>query len=145
MKSFTIIENIIAMVVLAVMIVASLSAYPLAEKVMVGIEHRLIAANLAYSQMEDLKRIAHDNFSDALLNNTLGGGRVPTTDIAPIVPAGYALTYDVAYTVPPPNGNPWPKDITIANIDYKTVTVRCSAAFRAQFGSRAQLKGYVAP
>ena len=94
-KGFTLIENIIVIVVLVVVISGSLSLYPLVTKVFVRQEARLIADNIAYSQIEDLRRIARVNgFGDAALTDTTAPATDgPTADI--IVPPGFTLNYTV--------------------------------------------------
>jgi type II secretory pathway pseudopilin PulG len=117
-KGFTIIENIIVLVLLLVMIIASLGLYPAVLKFFVGQENRLIAGNYAYSQIEDLREIAHTStlkLDDPLL--TAGTYNVPTANV--ILPAGFTLTYTIVDNARP--GNPAPPPA-----DYKRVTVTCT-------------------
>lgn len=62
-KGFSLIETIITMVLLLVVIIASLQLYPLLLKIIKNSEARLVAENIAYAQLEDLRRWAHENQS----------------------------------------------------------------------------------
>ena len=126
-KSFTIIETIVTMVLLAVMIVASLNIFPLLMTFVTKEEQRLVADNVAYSQLEDLRRIAH-SVSGGFTEVGLVSGAHPNPNAFSaynkvVPPTGYTLTYNVQYGA---TGNPWPLDTVNTNMDYKTVVVTCT-------------------
>jgi len=109
---FTLIENIVVMVLLAVMIAGSLSLYPAVMKFFVRQERRIVAGNLAYAQIEDLRQIAHNDFADPLLAEVTGHSETDHINM----PGTFTLRYDVSTTLN------WGG----AGGDYKKVTVRCA-------------------
>ena len=116
-KSFILIENIVIMVLLSVLVVGSLNLHPIVLGFVTRQEQRLIASNLVYSQIEDLRRIAHSvSFNDPSLTN--GQHAAPTASVP--VPAGFNLTYAVVDSTWPANPPP------PAHTDFKRITVTCT-------------------
>jgi len=129
-SGFVFIENIIVMLLLSVVVVGSSNLYSAVTGFVSREEQRLIAANLAYSQIEDLRRIAHANFADPALAATA----VPVTHTDSItIPTNFSLTYTVTDNNRPENPPPAPAD-------YKRVTVTCTTPT----GFRVPLTGDVA-
>lgn len=119
-KGFILIENIVIMVLLAVLVVGSLNLHPAVSGFVTRQEQRLIAGNLIYSQIEDLRRIAHSvSFNDLSLTN--GQHAAPTAGV--LVPPGFNLTYAVVDNTWPVNPPP------PVHVDFKRITVTCATPF----------------
>ena len=128
-KGFAITENIIVMVLLSVLVVSSFNLYPTVEKIFVRQESRLIANNLAYSQIEDLREIARTSIAK-LQDTALYCGAFTQTYNSPtphvILPTGFTLTYTVTYGNWTGQAGPPPVGLEYSDNYYKIVTVTCT-------------------
>ena len=128
-KGFTVVEGIITMMLLAAIVAGSLSLYPAVLRFFVRQEQRIIAGNLAYAQIEDLRQIAH--------NSPLGLGDPSLTDTTHdktdhiILPNNFALQYLVTH-------GDWTGG---SGTTYKKVTVTCTTP--APYSFPATLEGIV--
>ena len=84
-KSFTLVETVLTMLLLLALVLGPTALYPLAMSLLKSEENRFIADNLAYSQLEDLRRVAlysAHNLADvnrgSTANTTLDDGSFPT-------------------------------------------------------------------
>lgn len=103
---FTLVEVLVTMVLIAILAISMLNSTPFFMN-MVNQQHsQLIAYSLANAQLEDLKDIAINNFSDSGLDFISHGTTLTS------VPAGYIVTYVVA------TGSD--------GAYYKTITVTCT-------------------
>lgn len=82
----------------------------------------IIAANLAASQIEDLKEKAKTQYSAD--PGPLTAGNHATSLLAADIPAGYTVSYVVTNKVDPV----WGEDGNVNNSNYKRVTVTCTYA-----------------
>jgi len=122
-NAFTLIENIVVMMLLAIMVIGVFNLYPIMLGFVVREEERLIAYNLAYSQIEHLRQIAS---AGGFATNTIlaaTGGYVDGTLPGVTIPANFILKYyvqDFNLEELPPTPPTFP--------NYKRIAARCRRA-----------------
>src|SRR5689334_1849535 len=62
-SGFTLIEALISILLLSITVVAGMSFYFRSDEVMTLVTHKRIAAQLAASRLEDIKKLARANFN----------------------------------------------------------------------------------
>ncbi len=93
----------------------------------------IVAANLAASQIEDLKDKTKTQYSTD--PGPLTAGNHTTTLVAADIPTGYAVSYVVANKI----DAAWSQDGNVNNSNYKRITVTCTYPT----GKSTKLVGFV--
>ena len=133
-KGFSLIEIIVALLLVEVLAVTSLNIYPLLFSICVKQERQFVTVNLALSQIEDLRKIAETQFyvNPGVL---AAGTDYSHTEHIILLDGTYTLTYTVT-------DNNWTENDPPVNVDYKTVT---ATATDTTTNYTVKLTGYVTP
>jgi|GEM_PF-4232715 len=132
-QGFTLIENIIVIILLPIIVASPFNLYPSVLNSFVNQENCLIADNYAYSQIEDLREIAHTGASrlnDPALTEAIHANQTVNIILLP----GFTLQYTVV-------DHAWPGE-PASPAEYKTVTVTCT---HTASGYQAILTADIAP
>ena len=125
-QGFSFVEILVAAVVAALIALVGSTLPATFKKAMMKAEERFQAIDLATSQIEDLKQIAEDGWTDPKIDPIIGASYTltyidPSDSLEkPLpLPSGFSLTYNVS-------NEGWTEDGLPADIDYKELTVTCT-------------------